>query len=158
VDIPLNATGLGEARAAATLLKGRGIATLIASPLSRARVTAEIVAGAIGVAVAVDEDLREAAFGEQEGQPMGAWFAEWIAGRSTPNGAESFAALRARAAGAVNRALERPGPVLVVAHGALFRSLRSIMGLSAAERTRNACPLYCTPGRPWTLSPATAPT
>jgi len=39
VDIPLNATGIAQARAAAERLRNRGIATIVASPLSRARVT-----------------------------------------------------------------------------------------------------------------------
>ena len=44
VDVPLNATGMAQAHAAAALLRHRGIAALVASPLSRTRVTAEIVA------------------------------------------------------------------------------------------------------------------
>jgi probable phosphoglycerate mutase len=114
------------------------------------------VAETIGAAVAFDDDLREVAFGEQEGQPMGSWYGEWLAGRYTPNGGETFAALRTRATGAVNRALERPAPVLVVGHGALFRSLRSAMGLAPTVRTENASPLYCEPGTPWRLIPAVA--
>ena len=85
---------------------------------------------------------------------MGDWFREWIAGRATPEGAESFAALRARAAGAINAALERPAPVLVVAHGALFRALRAEMGLEPDVRLANAVPLLCIPGHPWRLEPA----
>ncbi len=154
VDIPLNAAGLAQARVAAGLLRHRGIPVLVSSPLSRARVTAELVAEALGVTVAFDDGLREAAFGVQEGQPMTAWFADWIAGKSTPEGGETFAALRARASAAINRALARPAPVLVVAHGALFRAVRAEMGLEPNVRTPNATPLFCEPGAPWTLTPA----
>jgi probable phosphoglycerate mutase len=154
VDIPLNAAGLAQARVAAGLLAHRGIVTLVSSPLSRARVTAEIVAAAIGVAVSFDDGLHEAAFGVEEGQPMTAWFADWIAGVATPAEAETFAALRVRATAAINRALARPAPVLVVAHGALFRAVRAEMGLAPNVRTPNATPLFCTPGAPWTLTPA----
>ena len=155
VDIPLNANGVAQAHRAAVLLRRRGIARIVVSPLSRALETARVVAAAIGLAdVTVDEGLREAAFGVQEGQAMAPWFGEWVAGTFTPPGGESFAALRVRAAAAVNRALTRPGPVLVVAHGALFRALRAEMGLVVNVRTPNATPLFCEPGMPWRLTAA----
>lgn len=117
--------------------------------------TAEIVGRALGLAVRTDDALREVRFGVQEGQPMQEWFHEWIDGLHTPPGAEPFAELRARAVGAINRALALPAPVLVVAHGALFRSLRSAMGLPAHERLPNAVPVWCEPdGAAWRLLPA----
>ena len=82
-----------------------------------------------------------------------------MAERYTPPGAESFVDLRTRAVRAVNRALEQDAPVLVVAHGALFRALRSAMGLEPNIRTANGIPLFCEPGRggePWRLDPAGA--
>jgi broad specificity phosphatase PhoE len=142
-DIPLNPTGIAQARAAAASLRNRGIASIVASPLSRARVTAEIVAEALDLPVTLDDGLREVRFGVQEGRPMADWFADWIAGRMTPEGAESFPQLRARAAAAANRALTRPPVVLLVAHGALFRALRSAMGVEPNRRTRNAVPIWC---------------
>lgn len=155
VDIPLNAVGLAQARAAAPLLRNRGIATIVASSLSRARVTAEIVAGVLALPVRLDDGLREVAFGVQEGQKMSNWFGEWIDGIQTPEGAETFAALRARAVAAVNRAVALPPVVLVVAHGAMFRGLRSAMGLEANVRTQNAMPLFCEPTTAgWKLIPA----
>jgi len=158
VDIALNENGIEQAHEAAGRLANRGIVSVVSSPLSRARVTAEIAAAALGLAVAVDEGLREVAFGEQEGQPMGDWYNDWIAGTYTPAGAEPFADLRARAIAAVNRALGFPHPVLVVAHGGLFRALRAAMGLEPNIRTPNAVPLFCEPpvaeGGAWTLKPA----
>ncbi len=153
-DIPLNALGLAQAREAATALQGRGIRSIVASPLSRAADTAAIVAEALQLPVATDPELREVAFGVREGQPVGAWYDEWVAGNSTPAGAESFAALRLRGAQAITRALGRKPPVLVVAHGALFRAIRAEMGLSPNVRTPNAQPLFCEPGTPWTLTAA----
>lgn len=156
VDIPLNATGIAQARAAAELLRGRAIGAIVASPLSRAHDTALAAAAALGLPVEIDEGLREVAFGAQEGQPMTAWFNDWVAGSYTPDDAESFAALRARAVAAINRALTRPAPVLVVAHGALFRALRAEMGLEPNVRTPNATPFWCEPDEPaWSLVPAT---
>lgn len=155
VDIPLNAVGLAQARSAALLLRNRGIATIVASTLSRARVTAEIVAETLALPVRLDDGLREVAFGVQEGQTMGNWFGDWIDGRFTPEGAEPFAVLRGRAVAAVNRATALPPVVLVVAHGALFRGLRFAMGLETNVRTQNAMPLFCEPtASGWTLTPA----
>ncbi len=154
IDVPLNPNGMAQARAAAATLRGRGIASLVASPLSRARVTAQIVAAAIGVAVQIDPDLVEVQFGGQEGQPLAPWFGDWIAGRYTPEGTESFAALRARAVAAINRLLVLPSPLLVVGHGAFFRALRTAMGLAPTVRLENATPLHCQPdGATWRLTP-----
>ena len=108
IDIPLNAVGVAQARAAAEKLRNRGIATIVASPLSRARVTAEFVGEALGLPVALDPDLREVSFGVQEGQAMSGWFADWVNGAFTPEGAETFAALRHRAVAAANRAIGQP--------------------------------------------------
>jgi broad specificity phosphatase PhoE len=158
VDIPLNATGRAQAVRAADLMRGHEVRSIVASNLSRAVDTAEAVSAVIGVPVATDAGLREVKFGEQEGKPMGDWYDDWIAGTYTPEGAEPFAALRERVTLAINRALAQPAPVLIVAHGALFRAVRSAMGLVPNIRTPNATPIYCEPpaaeGGAWTLTTA----
>lgn len=152
--MPLNANGRAQAEAAAALLRGRGIARLVASPLSRAQDTARVVAAAIGVAIETEPALHEVAFGAQEGKPMQPWFDDWIAGGFTPPGAESFAQLRARAVATVNRLTAGPAPLLVVGHGAFFRALRAAMGLPPNVRLPNAMPLLCQPDPPaWRLEP-----
>ncbi len=139
------------------MLRGRGIVSIVSSPLSRARDTAQVVGDALGLPVEVHDDLKEVAFGVYEGQAMGAaWFQNWIQSDFTPEGGESFAALRTRAAAAITEAVTRPPPVLVVAHGALFRALRAEMGLQPDVRLPNGIPLFCEPGAPWTLTPAVA--
>ncbi len=159
-DIALNSVGLAQAQRAARTLAGiGGIATIVASPLVRARVTAEIAAEALGLPVALDKGLQEVNFGEQEGLPMGDWYDDWIAGSYTPAGAETFAELLARAVAAVNRATTvRPAPVLIVAHGALFRALRLAFGHEPNVRTPNALPIRCAPppggARKWEVTPA----
>lgn len=146
VDIPLNETGLAQARSAALLLRGKGnIKHVIASPLGRARVTAEIAAAELGLPVQIDDGLREVAFGVMEGKPMSEWFQPWVDGKLTPEGAESFPALTTRAVAAINRCVARPPEVLVVAHGALFRAIRGAMGHEPNVRTRNAVPIWCEP-------------
>lgn len=145
VDVPLNVTGSLQARSAAERLRDRGITTIVSSPLSRARVTAEIVGDALGLPVRIDDGLREVRFGVQEGKPMSDWFPNWVAGRFTPEGAESFAALRRRAVTSINLATALPPVVLVVAHGALFRALRTAMAIEPLLRTPNAVPIRCDP-------------
>lgn len=156
-DIPLNEVGRAQAVNAAKLLRTRGIRSIVSSPLSRAHDTALVAAEQAGREVVLDEELREVSFGEQEGEPMGDWYDDWIAGTYTPDRAEPFADLRARAVRALNRALALESPVLVVAHGALFRAVRAEMGLEPNIRTPNATPFFCDPGPtdPWTLTPAT---
>ncbi len=157
VDIPLNEVGIAQAERAARALAGREIATIIASPLSRARHTAEAAARVLGREVAIHDALREVSFGVQEGQPMADWFDDWVEGRFTPEGAESFSQLRARTVAAINHCLELPGPVLVVAHGALWRAFRAEAGLPANVRTPNALPMWVTPPAPgetaWRFEP-----
>jgi probable phosphoglycerate mutase len=154
---------VAQAEAAARLLRDRGIGTIVASPLSRAHDTALAVGRALGLPVRTDDGLRECAFGVQEGQPMADWFHDWVAEKSTPEGGEPFAALRARAIAAINRATAAPGLVLVVGHGAFFRAVRSAAGMTANVRTRNAEPMRMDPPVPgesaWRLTslvPATA--
>ncbi len=156
VDIPLNEVGRAQAENAAGLMVNRGIRSIVASPLSRAHDTARATAGRLGLGITLDDGLREVSFGAQEGQPMAGWFDDWVAGAFTPADAEPFADLRMRAVQAVNRALAQEAPVLVVAHGALFRALRAEMGLPPNIRTPNAVPFFCEPGAagaPWTLTP-----
>ncbi len=155
-DIPLNELGLQQARDAAQRLRGRGITSIVASPLSRARVTAEIVAETLGLDVVLEPDLREVGWGVQEGKELADWFPAWIDGHATPEGAESFAALRRRTVAGLNRAIAQPPTVLVVAHGAVFRALRAAMNLDMAGRTRNCVPMRCEPldhpDTPWSLA------
>ncbi|MCQ4160711.1 histidine phosphatase family protein [Roseomonas sp. GC11] len=157
VDIPLNSVGIAQAERAAKALAGKEIATIIASPLSRARHTAEAVGRVLGRDIAIHDALREVSFGVQEGQPMAGWFDDWVEGRFTPEGAESFSQLRARTVAAINHCLEAPGPVLVVAHGALWRAFRAEAGLPANVRTPNALPMWVTPPAPgetaWRFDP-----
>jgi broad specificity phosphatase PhoE len=157
-DIPLNEIGVKQAERAALTLRTARIATIVASPLVRARRTAEIVAAPLGLPVLLDPDLAEVNFGEQEGQPMGDWYDDWIAGSYTPADAESFQDLVDRTVRGLNRALAQPAPVLVVAHGALFRALRLVLGHEPNVRTPNALPMHITPppdgGAAWGISPA----
>lgn len=166
-DIPLNDTGLAQAEAAGKLLAQEAtgrleVTRIVSSPLARALRTAEVAADALKAAygsrplLTTDIGLEEVCFGEQEGCPMGDWYDEWVDGLYMPPGAEPFAFLRDRAVAALNRSLGGGGMTLIVAHGALFRALRSAMRLPANVRLPNAQPLVAEPpgqqGTPWILT------
>ena len=66
-DLPLARAGRAEAEAAAHRARDLGVEVVLASPLRRTRETAEIVAGALGLPVTLDDDLVELDFGDLEG-------------------------------------------------------------------------------------------
>ncbi|MFB2582655.1 histidine phosphatase family protein [Herbiconiux sp. P15] len=67
-DVPLNETGREQAREAAEQLAGRRWDGIVASPLSRARETAEIIAEQLGLpAPEIVGALQERSYGEVEG-------------------------------------------------------------------------------------------
>ena len=67
-DIPLTEMGLQQAAQLAENAKGKGIEVILASPLLRARQTAQAVSDAIGVPVQIDDRLMELDFGVFEGK------------------------------------------------------------------------------------------
>ena len=154
LDISLNATGREQAANAGPLLAGQGITGIISSPMLRTRETTDIVNDFLRLPVEYEPDLREVIFGGMEGKPLLPWFPEWLEGTYTPPNAESFAQVLTRVERAMERAL-RPGPLLIVAHGGVFRALRDLMGLPKQGLTPNAMPLYCTPaGTGWQVIPS----
>src|SRR3954467_15333441 len=66
-DIPLNDIGLSQAHAAAAILARCPVDLIVASPLIRARTTAEIVAAQLGKPLFMDDELKERHFGAFEG-------------------------------------------------------------------------------------------
>jgi probable phosphoglycerate mutase len=67
-DTPLNACGITQAeKLAARIATENRIDALYASPLSRARVTAEIIGKQCGLAPILDERLKEKGLGDLEG-------------------------------------------------------------------------------------------
>jgi ribonuclease H / adenosylcobalamin/alpha-ribazole phosphatase len=125
-ELPLSATGRSEAEAAAARAKELGIDVVVASPLRRARETAEIVAGHLGLPVEYGDDLVELDFGDLEGLTFDEALAthplatrRFLADVSTAApGGESVADVSARVARARKRLLDRHAgrTVLVVSH------------------------------------------
>jgi len=116
-DVPLNATGLAQARAAARQLTGRGIDAIWASPLQRAQDTARCVAELLGLEVVTVSDLAERNWGELEGKTR-----ESRDRRMTPPGGESLEVFRARTLAGFASITPSRLP-LVVAHSGTYRVL-----------------------------------
>lgn len=145
IDIPLNATGIVQARAAAEVVRGLGVRTICASPLSRAYETARFASKASGVPITIIDELKECGLGVDEGRAGGSWFGDWRAGVYCPEGAEPYAEFLDRALIGVNKALEAKGPVLIVAHGGIFWSVQHHAGLGMQTNILN--------GQVWRHSP-----
>ncbi len=142
-DIELNETGLEQARKVAAFLKDEKIVAVLASPMRRARATAEPIARCHGLQVEVDEMLKEIRVGELEGMSvanLGTTFSQFLVRRwregqpAATTGGESLLELQERAWEAVERLLERhignPGhddekAVVIVSH--FFVTLAIIM-------------------------------
>ena len=131
-DIPLNETGRADARSAAGLLEGLTHHSIYASPLVRAKETAEIISAELGLgAPALVPDMREREFGEGEGmlvseyiEKYGDWLSE-VPGAETLDGVADRAllALDAIARDARRRSAPVAESVIVVTHGGVIRSL-----------------------------------
>jgi len=145
IDIPLNETGRTQAKAAGPLLANQGILSIICSPMLRTRETAAIVNESLHLPIRYEPQIREVVFGGMEGKPLSPWFQGWMDGSFTPPGAESFAELTTRIEAALQQILSQPGPVLIVAHGGVFRAVRALMGITREGLTPNGQPLYCEP-------------
>jgi broad specificity phosphatase PhoE len=69
-DIPLNETGIAQSHACAAVFENIPVELILTSPLQRARVTADIIAGRLkNVPVIVEGGLTERDFGKLSGRP-----------------------------------------------------------------------------------------
>ncbi len=144
IDAPLNAAGLAQGQRLASELP-EGIHAIVASPMLRARQTAEPAAQRLGLPLRLDADFRERDFGVFEGltEAEAAKRYPELAARNAayrwdeePPGAEATRAVVAR----VERGLQRlrsqhdDQTVLLVSHGFVVRCLRFLIdGLSEAD-------------------------
>lgn len=142
VDIPLNATGRGQAAGAAPTLAQIEPVQIVSSDLLRARDTAEQLGTRTGVTVSTDVRLRERNFGDWEGlthpEMKQGWpeaFAVWRAG-GHPEGIaaenrDEVGRRVAQAAEQIAAAHEDGSVVVLVAHGAAISAgLVTLLGQS----------------------------
>ncbi|MEM9046196.1 MAG: histidine phosphatase family protein [Pseudomonadota bacterium] len=153
-DSQLNETGLAQAEAAAVKLVGQPIVEIVASPLSRARITAERVGSALGLPVETDDDLMECHLGIYQNKPYEPWLADYWDGNYAPEGGEDFYQFRDRVLPAMHRIVSRGPNRLIVAHGGLWYAARSLIALEPdLPRMPNAMPLFVRPeGERWNVS------
>ena len=130
-DVPLSELGRRQAAALSAGLRGRPPAHVYASPLARARHTAEIVAREHRRPLTLVEDLRELSLGDWEGltvdevralpgDPYACWVRDPVAG-CPPNG-EELSVVQDRMVGAIEAIAGAHGgeDVLVVCHGGVI--------------------------------------
>ncbi|HEY0382538.1 MAG TPA: histidine phosphatase family protein [Candidatus Elarobacter sp.] len=140
-DVPLDDEGRAQATALAALLRDQRVDAAVASDLARAAQTARIVLGARDVPLRLDPDWREMQFGDWEGLTWEQILAanpqldptnETSVRAYTPGGGETFDALAARVARAVERIsgeVAGDGVALVATHaGPLHALLRVLLG------------------------------
>lgn len=134
-DPPLSDTGRHQADQVATALAERGtVQAIVSSPLTRCRETADRAAAGLGLAVQIEDGLRETDFGVWEGltfaevrqrhpDDMNAWLGSPDA--EPTGGGESFEAVARRVAAARDRLLaEYAGrTVLLVSHVTPIKTL-----------------------------------
>lgn len=132
-DLPIAAAGHRAIQIAAEALARRNVRRCVASPLLRARQTAQIVASRLGLPMEIDNDLREVDFGRWEGktfQEIAAsdpdhvqkW-ANMAEDFAFPEG-ESWRAFQNRVDHAAQRLASDPADVvLAIAHGGVIRAM-----------------------------------
>lgn len=133
MDPDLSPAGAAQARALADRVRALGVRRIVASPLRRARATAEIIASALDLPVEIDERLLEIDFGKLEGMTFkeasavypgttDSWQA--LAGDfSFPDG-ENFRDFDCRCEAMAETARNAPEEnVMLVAHGGVLRGI-----------------------------------
>lgn len=141
LEVPLSPRGLRQAEATAEALLGQSIEALYASPLRRARQTAEVIARRLGLPVRFDDRLKEIDVGRFQGRLRAELareeaevLARWASGDPDcplPGGeSRRQVAERGQAAfAAIHRAGHRCA--LVVAHGTILLStIKALAGLA----------------------------
>ena len=163
-DTPLSERGVAQAERVAQRLAEAGIAAVLTSDYARALATAEAVRAATGALVEVEPLLRERNFGIYRGCAYHSLKVDINAPDHAPPGGESVPEFEARVAvawAAVRAAAARaPGPVAVVSHGLVCRTLArehlaAAPGIDvAAAKWVNACvtEIETAPGPRWTIA------
>ncbi len=136
-EIPLNTTGLEQARRAAEYLRTHAVGRIFASDMRRAWQTAQAAASVVGAPVIAEPRLRERWFGDLIGESSADL--DW---RNEPPNGESLRDFVARTQSGLNDALDTEAPTLIVAHGGPLYVLVFSLGADLLERhIANATPL-----------------
>ena len=127
-DIPLNETGKEQARLAGSLLNREDWDVLIASPLSRARDTAQIIGNQLNMPVVIVPELIERSFGVAEGLSHSEWRRIYES-NEVIEGLESIESLRTRSEELLALIANQyaGARVLAVSHGAFIRKVLRVV-------------------------------
>lgn len=138
-DPPLNETGQHQARRLGAALGTRGLSDVVASPLLRARQTAQPVADCAGLDVVTDPCLVDRDYGQWTGISRERVVAEWGSVDRAP-GVEPRSAVRDRAVKGLTEIARRSAgaAVVVVSHDAVNRQV--LVALDAGLGDPDAIP------------------
>lgn len=133
-DPPL--TELGEQQAADAARHVGTVDEVWSSDLRRAHRTAEIVATALGLPVALDPRLAERDAGEWEGltrDEIEAGWPGWLAEHRRPTGFEPDESVATRGIAVLTELAARPGRLLVVSHSGVIRAVERALAATAGQ-------------------------
>ena len=157
-DAALSPRGIAQAERLARRLAVDGVALILSSDLERAMTTAEHVRRGTGAPIAFDPLLQERNFGALRGTPYSELGFDLFAPDLEPPAGESWPIFHARVDRAWEaiqaRAAEVDGPLAVVTHGLVCRSLaaRHVVlpdGVIVPERWENTSVTIVDGPAPW---------
>lgn len=144
-DSELTEKGVEQARLAGARLKVESIGSIYASPLKRAKLTAEVVGAELGVSPKVDEDFKEMCFGHWEGRLLSEVAEqngeEYMLWKKRPHefkvdGSEVLSEVQDRMLKAIDRIRQSDSSenVLLVSHGTAIKAM--ILGLLGIDLSK----------------------
>ena len=162
-DVPLNATGVAQAHAAAAQLAAVRIDRIVASPLIRALKTAAVVAEKLGQPIHLERALIERNFGSFDGlvirevKQRHGLSPDQNSRSILPPDADPWDEILARVPPAISGWMTRhpDETLLFVAHGGVFDALHAhLVGPRSGPESRHAAPYRVSPGAGgWELKP-----
>jgi len=141
-DIPINEIGIEQANESARkFAKLAKVNVIIASPMLRAKQTAEIFAKYLNVPIIYNAGLKEANWGALEGRSVNNIqhaMALWVKGEDIED-AENIREFHHRIRTTMNEILSKYDNPLIVSHGGFFGNLTDIIDVGYMK-TKNAIP------------------
>lgn len=135
-DVPLNATGISQARAVATILAGESWDVVISSPLARAYDTAIQMVDTIGIAesdIVIDSRLKERNYGAAEGLDLAERESRFPDGVWPDVETHEMLDLRTQSVMEEFAKTHAGKRVVLVTHGGWIRSVLRVISSSDAE-------------------------